>query len=103
MSIEGVLVAQFNIDFQTMVNVPEEMSGFTATLHSRTSITDSTSTLTTTASVQINGYTVTSVDVTMVIGRKTILSSEFKNGNHDHNNIIITNILYVFFNTNGIF
>ena len=100
-SSEGVLVAQFNIDDRTMVNVPEEMSGFTATIRSRTP-TDSSSTLTTTASVQINGYTVVCASAAMEIGRKTILSSEFKNGNHDHNNIIITNILYVFFNTNGI-
>ena len=62
-----------------MVNVPEElMSGFTATLRSRTATTDSSSTLTTTASVQINGYTVVCADVAMEIGRKTIqLSSEF--------------------------
>ena len=79
LSSEGVLVALFNIDFQTMVNTPEEMSGFIATLYSRTPNTDSSSTLTTTASVQINGYTVVCADFTMEIGRKTIqLSSEFK-------------------------
>ena len=78
LSSGGVLVAQFNIDFQTMVNVPEEMFGFKATLRSRTATTDSSSTLTTTASVQINGYTVVCVDFTMEIGRKTIqLSGEF--------------------------
>ena len=86
LSSEGVLVAQFNIDFQTMVNVPEEMSSFTATLRSCTPTTDSSSTLTTTASVQINGYTVVCVDVAMEIGHKTIqLSSEFKNGKQAHN------------------
>ena len=77
---ESVLVAQFNIDFQTIVNVPEEMIGFTATLRSRTANTDSTSTLTTTASVEINGYTVVCASATMEIGRMTIQlsdSSEF--------------------------
>ena len=49
LSSEGGLVALFNIDERTMVNVPEEMLGFTATLRSRTSNTDSSSTLTTTA------------------------------------------------------
>ena len=91
-SSEVILVTQFFIDDRTMVNVPEEVLGFTATLRSRTSYTYSTSTLTTTASAQINGYTVTCIDVTMEIARsRTILlsdSSEFKNGNHDHNNII---------------
>ena len=78
MSSEGGLVALFNIDDRTMVNVPEEMSRFTAILRSRTSDTDSSSTLTTTASVQINGYTVVCGDDLMEIGRKTIqLSSEF--------------------------
>ena len=80
LSSEGVLVAQFIIDFQTIVNTPEEMIGFTATLRSRTSTTDSSSTLTTTASVQINRYTVVCVSATMEIGRTTIQltdSSEF--------------------------
>ena len=78
LSSEGFLVAQFNIDFQTMVNTPEEMSGFTATLHSRTPNTDSTSILTTTASVQVNGYTVVCAYFTVEIGRKTIqLSGKF--------------------------
>ena len=55
------------------------MLGFTATLRSRTATTDSSSTLTTTASVEIDGYTVVCVSATMVIGRMTIqLSSEFK-------------------------
>ena len=80
LSSEGVLVAQFNIDFQTMVNTPEEMIGFTATLRSRTTTTDSTSTLTTTASVEINWYTVVCASAAMEIGRMTIQlsdSSEF--------------------------
>ena len=78
-SSEGVAVAQFFIDDRSMANVPEEMSGFLATLVSRTPNTDSSSTLTTPASVQINGYTVMCADAAMEIGRKTIqLSSEFK-------------------------
>ena len=90
LSSEGVLVAQFINDFQTMVNTQEEMSGFTATLRSRTSTTDSSSTLTTTASVQINGYTVVCGDAAMEIGRRTIqLFSEFKNM---ESMIIITNM-----------
>ena len=77
-SSEGDLIAQFNIDDRTMMNVPEEMLNFTATLRSRTPDTDSSSTLTTTASVQIDGYTVVCVDAAMEIGRRTIqLSSEF--------------------------
>ena len=77
-SSECSLVAQFFIDDRTMVNTPEEMSGFTATLVSCTSNNDSTSTLTTTASGQVNGYTVVCADAAMEIGRKTIqLSSEF--------------------------
>ena len=77
-SNESIQVAQFNIDDRTMVNVPEGMLGFIATLRSRTPNTDSSSTLTTTASVQINGYTVVCTDAAMEIGRKTIqLSSEF--------------------------
>ena len=89
LSSEDNLVAVFNIDDRTTVNVPEEMLGFTATLRSRTPNTDSSSTLTTTASFQINGYTVVCGDDTMEIGRKTIqLSSEFKYGMHDE---------YVFF------
>ena len=76
-SSESVLVAQFFIDDRTMVNAPEEMLGFTATLRSRTPNVDSSSTLTTTASVQINEYTVVCFDAAMEIGRKTIqLSSE---------------------------
>ena len=78
LSKEGVLVEQFFIDDRTMMNVPEEMLNFTATLRSRTPNTDSTSTLTTTASVQINGYIVVCASAAMEIGRKTIqLSSEF--------------------------
>ena len=89
LSSEGSQVAQFNIDDRTMVNTPEEQSGFRATLSSRTATTDSSSTLTTTASVQINGYTVVCADVAMEIGRRTIqLSSEFKNM---ESMIIITN------------
>ena len=77
LSSEGVMVAEFSIDFQTKVNLPEEMFGFIATLFSRTSTTDSTSTLTTTGSVKVNGYTVVCTDITMEIGRKTIqLSGE---------------------------
>ena len=61
-----------------MVNVREEMSGFTATLLSRTATTDSSSTLTTTASVESDGYTVVCASAAMEIGRMTIqLSSEF--------------------------
>ena len=79
LSSEGSQVAQFDIDFQTMVNTPDELLNFTATLLSRTSNTDSSSTLTTTASVQINGYTMVCAVPAMEIGRKTIqLSSEFK-------------------------
>ena len=103
-SSEGILVAQFNIDYRTMVNVPEEMLGFTATIRSRTSNTDSTSILTTTASVQINGYTVVCADAAMEIGRKTIqLSGEFKI--MESMIIIIIICEYVFFNfhTNGLF
>ena len=91
-SSEGVPVAQFNIDDRTMMNVPEEMLGFTATLRSRTPNTDSSSTLTTPARVQINGYTVVCGDVAMEIGRKTIqLFSEFKNMESMNIVIIITN------------
>ena len=94
LSSEGVLVALFNIDFQTMVNVPEEMLDFTATLRSRTSTTDSTSTLTTTASVKVNGYTVVCADVAMEIGRKTIqLSSECNLSKECI--IIITNAFFI--------
>ena len=78
LSSEGVPVAQFNIDDRTMVNTPEEMMGFTATLCSRTSNTTSSSTLTTTASAQINGYTVVCGDAAIEIGHKTVqLSGEF--------------------------
>ena len=105
LSSEGVLVAQFYIDYHTMVNTPEEMSGFTATLRSRTPNTDLSSILTTTARVQINGYTVVCADAAMVIGRKTIqLSSEFKIMESMIIIIIITNwcsltfILMDFFN-----
>ena len=98
LSSEGVLVAQFNIDVLTMVNTPEEMSGFTVTLLSRTPNTNSSSTLTTTASVQINGYTVVCVDFTMEIGRKTIqLSSEFT---FSKEYLYITNEFFILYHTN---
>ena len=80
---DNILVAQFSIDFNSEVNRPENsMLGFTATLQSRTPSGDSTSTLTTTASAQIDGYTVVCSDVTgMVVVRKTIqLAGEFKLG-----------------------
>ena len=75
-----------------MVNTPEEMLGFTATLRSRTPNTNSSSTLTTTASVQINGYTVVCGDAATEIGRRTIqLFSEFKIMESMIIRIIITN------------
>ena len=96
-SDEDSQVARFFIDDSTMANVPEEQSGFAATLRSRTSITDSSSTLTTTASVQINGYTVVCADAAMVIGRKTIqLSSEFT-FSKEYMIIIITNVFFILY------
>ena len=78
LSSESSQVVGFFIDRRTMVNTPEDMSGFTATLRSRTSNTNSSSTLTTSASVQNDGYIVVCADVAMEIGRKTIqLSGEF--------------------------
>ena len=56
-----------------MVNSPEEMLGFTSTLQSRTPNGNSSALLTTTASAQINGYTVVcSTPSSGEVGRETI-------------------------------
>ena len=80
---DNIFVAQFFIDVNSEVNSSrprDSMLGFTTTLQSRTPSGDSTSTLTTTASAQIDGYTVVCSDVTgMMVVRKTInLAGEFK-------------------------
>ena len=97
---EGSQVVAFFIDDRTTVNVPEEMLGFTATLCSRTSNSDSSSILTTTASVQINGYTVVCADAAMEIGRKTIqLSSEYNLSKKYKFIIVITNAFFILYHT----
>ena len=69
----NTLVAQFDYNVSALVNSQDSMSGFIATLQSRTPDSGLTmSTLTTTASAQINGYTVDCSNNMLVVGNKTI-------------------------------
>ena len=72
---DNTLVAQLGFNISSMVDDSQDsMSGFIATLQSRTPRPGLTtmSILTTTASAQINGYTVTCSNNTVVVGNKTI-------------------------------
>ena len=71
----NTLVAQFDINTTLEVNRPQDsMVGFTANLQSHTRDPDlnTMSTLTTTASAQINGYIVDCSNNMLVVGNKTI-------------------------------
>ena len=70
----NVFVTQFMIDDRSVVNMPEEMFGFTSILQSRTPSGDSTAILTTIASAQIDGYIVvcTTPGAPGEVGRMTI-------------------------------